>query len=289
MRQDAYQYAALVTFCLGIVPVSQADLKPISEAEMSQVQGQAMIAVDRMAGVNHQFTRVTMGMDAEIQANIDTVALGETASGTDLDVAHLSLGHIARDDTRVQIDGQTYNIGDIVPFVGADPYFELAELNGEVVGFRFGLNRARGTLSGDIASFSGNLGLQIEDDAGNVSAATLFDATTQATNYQATHVGLAGDTTDCASGVQCAPLSNLKSLNIGTDNGDGTVGFTEDFFLAFQKEAVDWQNVDGSTVINAAQGVFLNLPTSMTIDLQTLQNGIPRERTEYIDRGMGLF
>lgn len=289
MNRDAYQYAFPGLLCLLTAGFAQAELTPISDSEMSQVQGQAMIAVDRTVGTAAEFTRVTVGMDSEIQTNIDTLALGQGADGSDLTVNQLSLGHISRDDTQVQIDGQTYAVGDIVPFVGADPYFELAESNGEVVGFRFGLNQARGTLSGDIASFSGNLGLQIDDGSGTAAQATLYDASTTATQYRATHIGLAGADTDCAAGTRCAPLSNLKTLDIGVDNGDGTVGFAEDFFLSFQKEAVEWTDVDGSGAVSTNPGVFFNLPTSMTIDLQTLQNGVPRARTEYIDRGMGLF
>lgn len=289
MIKDAIGCAVLVTFCLAGIQDVRAELRPISDQEMGEVQGQAMIAVDQLTGANQQFTRITMGMDAEIQTNIDEVALGETGAGSDLAVSQLSLGHIAQDDTKIQIDGQTYAVGDIVPFEAADPYFELAEVNGEVVGLRLGFNQARGTLSGDITSFSGNLGLQLDDGAGNVTAATLYDATTNATNYQATHVGLAGAATDCATGTQCAALSNLKTLDVGVDNGDGTVGFASDFFIAFQEQAVDWQNLDGSQITTTAPGVHMNLPTSMTLDLQTLQNGIPRARTEYIDRGMGLF
>ncbi|WP_166253938.1 hypothetical protein [Marinobacter salicampi] len=290
MNRDAYRYVIPSLIWLFVAGYAQADLEPISDEEMGQVQGQAMIAIDRTVGTSEQFTRVTMGMDAEIQTNIDTVALGETEAGTDLAVDHLSLGHIARDATTVQLDGQTYEVGDIVPFVGADPYFELAEQNGEVVGFRFGLNKARGTLSGDIASFSGNLGLQIEDETGARSAAVLYNDASSVTNYRATHVGLAG-ATDCASGAstQCAPLSNLKTLDIGTANDDGTVGFAEDFFLSFQKQAVEWTDVDGTGTVTTDPGVFFNVPTSMTLDLQTLQNGVPRARTEYIDRGHGLF
>lgn len=61
-------------------------------------------------------------------------------------------------------------------------------------------------------------------------------------------------------------------------------------FFSFQKEAVDWTSTDGTgDIISANPGVFLNIPTAMQLDIQTLQNGIPRARTEYIDRGVGLF
>ncbi|HIO98153.1 MAG TPA: hypothetical protein EYN44_01025, partial [Marinobacter salarius] len=68
-----------------------------------------------------------------------------------------------------------------------------------------------------------------------------------------------------------------------------TVGFTEDLFLAFQRESVDWQDLGGPGAIQGPEGVFLNLPTSMTLDMQTLQNGVQRERTHYVDRGTGMF
>ena len=293
MTKSTLSGAVLAAFCMGIVPVAQAELEPISDQEMGQVQGQAMFSIDRTGQGTEQYTRVTMGMDVEVQTNVDTVALGEDGSGTDLDIGNLSLGHIARDDTRVQIDGNTYSAGEIVPFVGENPYLEFAERDGEIIGVRLGLGKARGTLSGDIASFSGNLGLQIQDEDGNVSPAALLDALGNPAGTRATHVGLSGDGTDCSAGVRCAPLGNLRSLNIGKALDDGDVGFTEDLFVSFQKEAVNWQQLtetgEPGTVIRAAEGAFLNLPTSMTIDLQTLQNGIPRERTEYIDRGVGLF
>jgi hypothetical protein len=293
MTKSTLSGAVLAAFCLGIVPVAQAELEPISDQEMGQVQGQAMFSIDRTGQGTEQYTRVTMGMDVEIQTNVDTVALGENDAGTDLDITNLSLGHIARDENRVQIDGNSYSAGEIVPFVGENPYLEFAERDGEIIGVRFGLGEARGTVSGDIASFSGNLGLQIEDEEGNISPAALMDAMGNATNARATHVGLGGEATDCAAGNRCAPLSNLQSLNIGQALEGGAVDFTDDLFVSFQKEAVDWQQLtetgEPGAVIQAAEGVFLNLPTSMTIDLQTLQNGLPRERTEYIDRGAGLF
>ena len=114
----------------------------------------------------------------------------------------------------------------------------------------------------------------------------LFDDAGVATNYRATQIGLAGDDGTCS---QCVPLTNLLSMDIGVDNGDGTVGFTEDLFLAFQRESVDWQDLGGPGAIQGPEGVFLNLPTSMTLDMQTLQNGVQRERTHYVDRGTGMF
>lgn len=290
MNREALKCVAPAMFGLAFSISAQAELQPITDEEMGRVSGQAMIAVDVDGTETNRFTRVTLGLDAEIQTNIDNVVLGDTGDGSDVQIAQLSLGHIATDETKIQLDGQTYALNEIVPFVGSDPYFELAERDGEVVGFRMGLNQARGTLSGDIASFSGNLGINLEDGAGNVVAAQLFDATGAATNSRATHIGLSDAATDCNAGVQCTALSNIKTLDIGTKNEDGTVGFAEELFISFQKESVSWQsNTEGGTPIAAAAGVFFNVPTAMQLDMQTLEQGISRARTEYIDRGAGLF
>ncbi|WP_243402325.1 hypothetical protein [Tamilnaduibacter salinus] len=277
--------AALYGYAL--VPAALADLDPLSDQAMGEVRGQAMVAMDVTGTEAARRTRVTLGLDAEVQTNVDSVALGDTGDGSDVAVEHLSLGHISTDASTVQLDGQTYAVNEIVPFVGKDPYFEVAEQSGEVVGFRVGFNQARGTLSGDLNQFSGQLGLDLVDDSGTVVPATLFDGQTNATNHRATHVGIDEAGTDCSAGTQCAPLTNLKTLDVGDANGDGTVGFATDFFIGFQEQALDWQTPEGT--VSAQPGVHLNLPTAMQLDLQTLQDGVPRARTEYIDRGQGLF
>ncbi|MDI9245011.1 hypothetical protein [Marinobacter sp. CHS3-4] len=291
MRQDAFKYAVPFTICLGLSPLAMAELEPISDKEMSQVQGQALMTVNNVDDGTHSFTRVTMGMDVKTRLNVDNAIIGGDGSGADLDVSDLALGHYVRDDTRVQIDGQTYNVDDIVRFQGAQPYFELARNGNDLAGFRMGFGEARGTLSGNFASFSGNLGIKLDDGTGTGTTvdATLFDDAGVATNHRATQIGIPGAEGTCSSSAECVPLTNIKSMDIGVDNGDGTVGFTNDLFLAFQQESVDWQQVNGAGTIQGPQGVFMNLPTAMTLDMQTLQNGVQRERTHYVDRGTGMF
>ncbi|MFL1455719.1 hypothetical protein ACJO5Y_14895 [Marinobacter sp. GN3S48] len=289
MKQDAYGYAVLALVCLGIAPVAQAELEPISDQEMSEVQGQGLMTIENLDDGAHQFTRMSLTIDAETRVNADSVTLGGIDGGADFQATNVALGHIAREDGVQRVNGKTYAAGDTVPFEGLKPYIELAEVDDQLAGFRMGFKQARGTISADMESFSGNIGLQIEDADGNPTAATLFDANTNATQYRASHFGIAGDSTDCSAGVQCAPLSYLRSMDIGTDNGEEAPGFTNDFFLSFQREGVNWQSPDGGNVIEAAKGVFLNLPTSMTLDQQVFENGVPREQTHYIDRGTGMF
>ena len=70
-------------------------------------------------------------------------------------------------------------------------------------------------------------------------------------------------------------------------------GFTEDFFIGFQRDdaGVKWQSPGGANVIDAGKGVFINLPTSMTIDMSQLQgpDGISRLQTHQVDMGTKLF
>lgn len=289
MRQDAYRYAVPFFICLGASPMAVAELEPISDNEMSEVQGQALMTVDNVDNGTHSFTRVTMGMDVKTRINVDNAILGGDDAGSDLDVSDLALGHYARDANRDQIDGQRYDVDDVVRFQGAQPYFELAERDGVLSGFRMGFGEARGTLSGDFASFSGNLGIRLNQEDGTPVDATLFDENGVATKRRATQIGIPGADGTCASTDDCVPLTNIKSMNVGVDNGDGTVGFTNDLFLAFQQEPVDWQQVNGAETIQGPEGVFMNLPTSMTLDMQTLQSGVERERTHYVDRGTGMF
>lgn len=292
MRQQAYGYAAVTLFCLGIVPVVQAELQPISDDTMGEVTGQAFMQVENIPGTNHEFTRMTLGVDVETRVNVDNIKVGETDQGIDFAAQHLALGHIARTDG-VQFNGRSYSAGETVHFEAIQPYIELASDPTEgdrLSGFRMGFAQARGSVSSLTSSFSGNIGLKLDDGSGNVYDATLFDQNTVATDYRASHIGINDGTADCAAGVNCAPLTQLQSLIVGEENTDGTTGFTSDFFIGFQREGVDWQSPDGSTVINAGQGVFINLPTSMTVNMnQLITQGVDRLQTHRQDMGTKLF
>ncbi|WP_349342859.1 hypothetical protein [Marinobacter sp. MMG032] len=292
MRQRAYGYAAVTMFCLGIAPVAQAELKPISEETMGEVTGQAFMQIENIDGGvdGHQFTRMTLGMDVETRVNIDDATAGEIDGGMDFAAQHLALGHIARDDGD-QFNGRTYSAGDTVHFEAAKPYIELAnDSAGELAGFRLGFGQARGSVSSITSSFSGDIGLKLVDGSGQEFDATLFDGNTQATQYRASHIGIDDGTADCASGTNCAPLTHLQSLYVGEEGVDGVTDFTSDFFIGFQREGVDWQSPDGATVINAGKGVFINLPTSMKVDMsQLITQGVDRLQTHRDDMGTRLF
>lgn len=286
--------------------VAKAELKPLGDVELSTHVGQAMIAFDTTEGVaatDPSTTRVTMGLSTEFQVNIDDFEVGNYSTAdtltSDLNISNLSYGSISTDAAKIQIDGNTYAAGQIVPFIANDPYFEMTEnAAGELVGFRVGFNEARGQLSGDFNSLSGNVGMDVVDTAGVTQKAQLLGANGLADSTRATHIGIDAASTGntaagCTVATYCYDMSQFKTLDIGEKNAvDGSTDMTKDFFISIQKEEVTWSTAAGS--ITAGQGAFINLPTSMTIDAATINAnggvyGAPRVRTEYIDRGAGLF
>lgn len=275
---------------MATLPAAHAEMKAMSDQEMGEVTGQSMLGLDVAQTSEADFTRYTVGMEADFQMNMEELAVGETDTGADVAVDHLSFGHIARQDGQ-QFDGKTYSEGDIVPFIGRDPYLELAENNGDVVGFRVGFTEARGTLSGDISTLTGRLGIELEDANGNVQQGQLLHSDGTANNQLATHYGLA-DSADCSSGGEdCAALNAFETLEVGNRNANGNADFTNDFFLSFQDKPLEWQTPGGNGSVQTDAGVFMNVPTAMRVKLQKLTQDVvsSRKRTEYIDRGKGLF
>ena len=297
MTTQAYGCAALTMLCLGISPVSQAELEPISDNAMGKVTGQAFMQIENIPGQNHEFTRMTLTMDVETRVNIDDIQAGQINGGTDFSATHLAIGHIARNDGEV-FNGKTYNAGDDIPFEARMPYIELAEDAAGLAGFRMGFQQARGSVSSNTTSFSGNIsGLKVREDvSGTIYDTALFAGEGEtATNYRASHIGIApngSETLSCISGVNCAPLTNLRSVIVGEEgSAEGEVAFTDGFFIGLQRDDnVAWQTLDGANTISVGKGVFINLPTNMTVDLSQLTGGgVERLRTHQSDMGTKLF
>lgn len=290
-----------VLFVFGAFCCSaNAELKPIADEDLSQYSGQAAVAFDVNDIGTSSYTRITLGMEADLQMNIDTLEAGNIARAgeslpADLNITNLGFGSISTDDTQVQLDGQTYAVNDIVPFELNDPFFEIAQnASDELTGFRIGFGQARGQLSGDFNSISGNVEMEITDFFGDDYQSTMLDANGNDDNVRTQYFGVSksdsGGVTNCNSGFYCYNLADYKTLDVGERNKTtGDVDYTQDFFISFQKESTDWATSDGT--INAGLGVFINIPTSMNIDMNTGTNasGTDRVRTEYIDRGNGLF
>lgn len=177
-----------------------ADLRPISDQQMSEVTGQAFISVDRQyhpdANDNTAYTRVNFGMDIEIQTNVDVLEMGrydregEKPGTSDVYIEDFALGYINNQayfdanpeaPRQRKANGSAHGEGEIVPFHIQNPFLEFAfdEDTDEVVGFRLGFGESMGVLSGKIETLTGNVNVDIIDRGEGLSEANssgnLFD------------------------------------------------------------------------------------------------------------------
>jgi len=299
MENRFFKILAASSLCLyGFT--ANAELKPLDDEELSQFSGQAAVALDISQIDTVSYTRVTLGLEADLQANINTLELGNYSKAdetlaADFAASNLGFGSISTDASAIQLDGLSYAVNDIIPFELNDPYFEIAQNDSdELVGFRLGFGEARGQLSGDFTSISGNVGVEITDFFGDDYQASLLDANGDEDNTRSQYFGVSNaessGATNCSSGFYCYDIADYKTLDVGQRNTTtGNVDYTNDFFISYQKEDTEWNTSTGS--INAGMGAFINIPTSLHIDMNTGVNaaGTDRVRLEYIDRGNDLF
>lgn len=179
---------------------AQSALRPISDEAMSEVTGQAFVSIDRNshpdATENTVYTRVNLGMDIDIQTEVDTLELGrydregELAGTSDVLINDFALGYInnqayfdANPDSARQrkADGSAYAEGEIVPFSISNPFLEFAfdEDTNEVVGVRLGFGDSMGILSGNIQNLTGDVNVNIKATGEDLQSASsngnLFD------------------------------------------------------------------------------------------------------------------
>lgn len=190
-------------FCLFLAVASTGaygDLRPITDHQMSEVTGQAFVSVDRQyhpdPNNSTAYTRVNLGMDIDIQTNVDVLEMGrydragEKPGTSDVLIKDFALGYInnrayydanPKAPRTFKPDGSAYGEGEIVPFHIDNPFFEFAydETSQEIVGVRLGFGKSMGVLSGKIETLTGNVNVDIIDHGEGLSSAqssgNLFD------------------------------------------------------------------------------------------------------------------
>lgn len=173
-KSSACFFCTLLLLLLLKSPALQADLASLSDTQMSQVTGQAIMSVDNYQYDNTDFVRINLNVNIETQLNIDKLELGRyyrwengdaclDCNGTetglekmpaDIMVDNFSLGHINKSTKAID------------PFKINDPFLEFSfDAAGTPTGVRLGFGKSKGWLSGDIQALTGNIDIAINDTA----------------------------------------------------------------------------------------------------------------------------
>jgi hypothetical protein len=232
----------LVVACsCATVPTHAEGLRLMSDGELSEVSGQALLNLTNTSLNGLDFTRITLGADIQLSANLSKVRLGEysysarNGTGADIDAGLLQFGR--SDGTEAQ---RTVNI--------TDPYFEFVYKNTgdaatrEVVGMRLGFGSIQGDLGVQLNAISGSL--LINTPAGAIDS------------HNDPLGGKRWDGTACAAGSTCGvALSQLGALTAGDANGP-----SRDFFISVLKQSVQFPSTNGSLTLpdKALDGFWLN-------------------------------
>ncbi len=277
MNKPIFTQCVLLLSALALNNQVAAELKPMNDTALEATVGQAYIEMDSNLLDGKQYSRITFGQDVKVQANADSLVLGQGYnSGTDFSATNLSLGYIDTDTNT------------IVPFEFTNPYFEWVTdpISNNMIGFRVGAEETQGKLQMDLTSFSGNIGLTVNGLASSLYTGVGAGGSTQS-NYRATMIGT--NSGNCTDGTDCVSLGNIQSLDVGKDDGGGGTTSTGDFFLSFQKEATNWLLSDGSSTQAATKGFFMNIPTNNSITISGTDSGTAGYAVEFIDRGVGRW
>lgn len=226
---------AAVTLHAG---TASAQLRPLSESELSAHHGQGFLVLNNSSYGGYDFTRIALGADVTLNANFRNIRLGEynyaprNGSGADLDIPTLQFGR--SDGTEAQRLVQITN-----------PYFEFVYRNAgdaanrEVVGMRFGFE-----------SIAGDIGLTLS----TLSGSMLVDGGAAGTLDSRTDPG-GGKRWDGACTAPCLNFAQMGGVRAGDANGA-----SRDFWISALKSAVQFQAPTGMAQAPdlAQAGVWLN-------------------------------
>lgn len=142
---------------------AQAALTEMTDKELSDITGQALLTLDGLTYGGFQYTRLNFGAEIDVLLNMDELRMGEfDRSGlpglasnqpADILINNFALGRVRNNNNAN---------ATIEPFKIQDPYIEFAfKVNSqgvrEIAGVRLGFGKAMGYLSGDILSLTGKM------------------------------------------------------------------------------------------------------------------------------------
>lgn len=242
-----------------------AQAVPMSDGQLSQVWGQALIDLVNTSTSGYDFTRITLNADVSLSANLKNIRLGEYAAarngptngygaGADIDIQTLQLGQNALGGSESDRYVRATN-----------PYFEIAYKQSanaatrEVVGMRMGFEGMDGLLGTQIRALSGTLRADLTSGSGVIN----FDSTGAA--YMESADGKRWN----ANGL----LSTVGSLKLGDASGP-----TRDFFLGVQTQNLVYPTVAGVSSQQAAAGFWLNLRDRVSGVIGTMPSNLPLQK-----------
>ena len=206
------------------------DLKPLDDAELSGVWGQALLDLTNTSQGGYDFSRITLNADITMSSSLSGLVLGTHADGTsDINISTLNFGRSDASDAQ-----RTVAI--------TNPYFEwvysgsAAAGNQQVVGMRIGF----GGIAGDV-------GLMMNTVSGALTINTPSGAMSSVGSQQTALTGCSGTCTTA--------LNQIGGVTAG--NSDGA---SRDFFLSILKSAVAWPTTNAAlgTSTTAQAGFWLN-------------------------------
>lgn len=274
--------AIAIALCLLLAARSAQALQALDEAELGEVWGQALVEVQKRVGnggedgdLGLSFTRIRLGVRAEVNANIDFLELGNYdiprhSSDTSNTIyystnkANLNADIRARNISMGCVQMTQNGLGQKSCGSGPDtvklerPFIEVAYKNDgtaseELVGLRIGFELLNGWIGGTIESLSGHV-------------------------YGCDNLGTCGES-------KAARSKAINALGINWDlsllNRMQAIN-TKNFFFGLQKTAINYPRTPGSTAasqITAQPGFWINLRDGLTIptgDIMDILVGAPK-------------
>jgi len=256
LMMESRLFAAALAAAFFCAPAS-AQLRPMSDDDLSRARGQGLLAVSNSTLGGFDFTRIALDADVELNASLRNIRLGDyrfpsrEGTGADIDMPSLQFG---QNGSKVSI---------------TNPYFEVVYRNTgdaasprEVVGMRMGFDSIKGDVGLKVNSLSGSLLVSGVDANGQPAT---IDSHTDAGG---------GKRWDGSCTSPCLTLSQLGGVTAGD-----AAGGSRDFWISVLKTAVQFPAASGQPANDTAQaGMWLNWRDKLTALSATLPANLPKGR-----------
>jgi hypothetical protein len=210
-------------------------MRSLSDDDLSAEYGQGLLVLNNSSDGTFDFTRIALGADVTLNANLSNIRLGEYNAGADIDMPLFQFGRSDGTDAQRLV----HITNPFIEFVyrnAGDP------ANREVVGMRFGFD----TIAGDI-------GLKLSTLSGSMLV----------------NGGAAGNLATPAGGAQrwdgsctapCIDFTQLGGVTAGDANGP-----SRDFWISVLKNDVQFQAPGGMPLPDIAKaGFWMNWTDRLT-------------------------